>query len=594
MILVSWLTGATALQWLSSLPPTANCNKLLTTLSESERLDCADHAARTGDPKAIKAALALVNAWGKDHPLHGRAMTLSNEWSRSLLGVARQEIDNGNLQKAIDYAKQVEPGSDIKPEADALIEQWQQNWEEGRDSLDRAKESIKKQDWTAASLEVRALVQLGDDYWQDRADQLLNDMAIERQAFQDLYQAQYIADAGQPKDYAEAIQLASKIDPKRLAKEEVQTKIEKWSASLLELSQEYQSTGQFDRAIEAAQSIPPDSSISDQATALIQLSNAQKVASSKGFVNYLHAWALADQINPDTPEYEKNKEKLATWEGEIQNAGQLQMAKLFANIDNVHLYQLAIDHAALVDPKQPQRIESQTLIAQWDQQINSYQDRQIIARARQFAARNTLLGFQAAIQEASKVGLNQPLRVEAQTLIAEWQGSLEIAEDQPILDQARSLAKTGKLEDAIKIATQIESDRELYKTAQDDIYAWKGEVEGVKDKPILQEAESLARAGRLSEAISVASQIGSDRVLYSEAQSRISEWAAARDAAYFASQRQQQARQEAVSENPPPAEAAAPPPEPYTEEPAPEQAPQTYPDDPQADLSRPVVEDAPQ
>lgn len=591
-IVVSWVTGATALQWLSSLPPSPNCKQIAATLSEAEQLECADQLARKGNVKDVKAALAIADKWDAEHPLYPRVSLLSDEWSRSMLGLARQEIAKGNLKEAISLAKEVPAASSIQPESKRLIKRWEANWELGEESLENARKAIKKQDWTQAALQVRSLVQLGDGYWQDQADKILGDMAIEKKAFQDLYKAQDIAAYGRAKDLSEAIQLASKIDPKRLAKEEVQKNIEKWSQKLLDLSEEHQEYGQFEKAIAAAQRIPPNTKAAKNATTLVQLSRAEATVEEDDFYSYIHAWTLAEQIDRKSDLFEKNRDRVDAWEQKIQNTGQLHLAKFFANVDNVHTYQLAMDHAALIDTEKPGRIQAQTLIAQWNQQINTFQDRQVLARARQFATQKTTAGFQAAILEARKVEFGNPLRDEAQTLMQEWEGSIEKVEDQPILDEARRLAKAGKLNDAIKTAEQIESGRSLHREAQDDIYAWVADIQSVEDRPILNEANALARNGRLSDAIATASQIGYGRALYYDAQDKIAAWAAERDAIYASRRRREEPRYEPEPRYDPELR--------YDPEPAPvqRQAPpsapppaETYAPDPDGELSRPVILD---
>jgi hypothetical protein len=593
-IIVSWLAGVTALEWLSGLPPSANCKQLVTTLSETERLECADRLVRKGNPKDIQAALAMAAKWDKGHPLYPRVTILSNEWSREVLNLARRELDRGNLKEAIGLAKQVPENSSMQKESQRLIQQWEENWEAGKESLENARTAIKKQDWAQATLQVRALVQLDDSYWQDQADKILGDMAIEKTAFQDLYKAQDIADYGGADNLAKAIQLASKIDPKRLAKEEVHENIEKWSQTLLDLSEDYQLNGQFDEAIASAQKIPPNTKAAQEANTIMQLSQAEAVAKEGDFYGYLHAWALAEQVDADSALLEKNRERVEGWEEQIQNTGQLHLAKFFANIDTVYTYQLAIDHAALIDAEHPGRVDAQTLIAQWDQQIDTFQDRQILARARQFASQNTTAGYQAAIVEASKVEMGNPLRIDAQTLVAEWNGAIERVEDQPVLDQARVLAKAGKLHEAIEMAEGIESDRSLYRQAQDDIYKWVAEIQSVEDQPILNEAKALAQEGRLSEAIATASRIGYGRALYNEAQDRITSWSAERDAIYATRRSEEQpnaASSEEPSYAPESTEAAASPPEPVPQETPPQPSTDTFAPDPDGEVSRPTVID---
>jgi soluble cytochrome b562 len=276
----------------------------------------------------------------------------------------------------------------------------------------------------------------------------------------------------------------------------------------------------------------------------------------------IQAYAYSAQIDPATPVYETSREKREKWEGQLQNWGQLAVARWFADIDQVSGYRTAIEQAQMVASNQPRRVEAQTLIASWSKQIEAFSDRQFLARAKQMAVDNTVASLQMAIAEAGKV-LSGGMQNLAQTLVAEWSNSVERVEDKPILDQARALAQKGDLSGAIQIAEKIGSNRALYGEARDEIYTWTGRIQAVEDRPILNEAEALANEGRLSEAINKASDIGSNRAMYGEAQSRIADWATQRRQIEDAN-RPEPAPPEAAptqSESPASEEQAAPPPE---------------------------------
>ncbi|MGB7413254.1 MAG: hypothetical protein WA902_03515 [Thermosynechococcaceae cyanobacterium] len=554
VLVISWLSGVSAFRWLSSLPPSPSCGKLLApTLSKADQLDCADRSARKGDVKSLSSALKLVGDWDKKDTLYIRASDLADEWSKAMLVLARQTMDKGDLKQAVAMANLVPESADSYTEAQALISKWQDNRGKGQMLVEEARADIKKQDWTQASLKVRSLVELGDDYWQGRADQLLKEMAIEKEAFKIVYEAESIAQSvGQysrrrPEKLAEAIQLISKIDSKRLARDAGQEKVEEWSQDLLDIAQYQAEQGNFEWAVDAAQKIPPSSPVAKEATVLIQLGKAEVVAKDDDILSYLQAWALAQEVDDKDIEKAKSQEKVEEWEQEIRNFGQLELAKLFGNVDSIFTYQAAINQAALVKVDQPQRVEAQTLIAQWQKQIETYNDRQYIATSRRFAGEKTVLGYQAAIASARKVEIGQPLRIEAQTLVAEWENSIEKIEDQPILDEAKAKAKAGDLDEAIRIARKIESDRALYADARSDIADWVAQIQTAEDQPILNEADALANRGSLSLAISKASQIRYGRALYYDARNRISRWAGQRDA-ILAQRRQQQEAQQARQE----------------------------------------------
>ena len=525
VLLLSWLTGVTAFQRLSSLPGVTQCKGSLTALTESEQLSCAEKTARIRDEKSLTAALELTREFGEDHPLHSRASRLSEQWSQSILTLAEQKLDQGDLQGAVALANKVPTSSPVYAEVQETTQQWQQSWKRGEQLFKQIRVDLKEQDWSLALIEtkVRELAQL-DDYWQKRAEKLLADINLEEQTLRELDRAKAQAASDKPDDLAAAIQVASKINPKRLAWEKGQKEIGQWSQRLLELAQAFQAEGRYDEAIAAAQKIPPGARLDKQATSVIQLSQAQAVAKEGDFWSYAQAWAIANQAESGVSGADGGQ--VDQWRKEVQNRGQLQLAQWFATIDHMGAYQLAIDHAAIVAPDDPQRLEAQTFIAQWQKQIDNFEDHQHLVLARQFAALAKPQALRAAITEASKVKLGQPLRNEAQTLIAEWEGGIERIEDQPILDKARALAKQGQLSAAIETARQIQSERSLYPEAQSNIDQWVADIQIAEDGPILSDARSLASAGRYAEAISRAAQIGFGRALYYEAQDLIAQWRA--------------------------------------------------------------------
>jgi hypothetical protein len=352
---VSGATSMSAFAWLAGLPPVPNCNRLVKAWSDSERLYCADQAARKKDPKALTSALAMVGEWDEKDPVYSQARKLADDWSRSILVVADQKLDEGNLDEAIKLAKQVPTYSKVYQESQDLIQQWQTNWEEGDRLLEEARTSIAKQDWGMATDQMRQLVQLGGDHWQKRADKLISEMTIEQDAFRQLNLAADKANYGSVDDIVDAIQMASKIDPQRAARKKVPESIDQWSAKLVELSDSYYDSGDFEQAAKAAQNVPPGTKAEADAIALGQLSQAKLVSQQDSPLAYAEAWALAAQVPSQSkvaPEVAPEQEK---WEAQVQSWSQVEFAKWFTRLDQVFGYQLAIDHAALVDQSSPRR-----------------------------------------------------------------------------------------------------------------------------------------------------------------------------------------------------------------------------------------------
>jgi tetratricopeptide (TPR) repeat protein len=571
VLTTSSLTGVVAFQWLTSLAPTPNCGILFkATLSDSGQLYCADQSARRGDEASLSAALQLASSITESNPLFEQSRHLSDHWSESILVLARKKVEAGDLKKGIALAQKVPKTSAVHDNAQGMIQDWQGNWQKGDATFKKAKMAIQDQNWGQAMEQVRDLMQIGSSYWQGQADKIVKEMSVEQEAFYKIASAQNIAYSGRPEDFAKAIKAVSQIDPKRLARKRVGEKIDEWSGKLIELAKAAQANGNYAEMINAAQKVPPTAKGANVAASYLQLGRAGTASKDATLWSAIQAHAFSDQIDPTTPVYELSKTQRQKWEGQIQTWGQLAIARWFAGLDQVSGYHIAVEQAAMVSPEQPRRVEAQTLIASWTKQVSSFQDRQFMARAQQMAVENTIASLQAAMAEAGKILSGQPLRDTAQTLVAQWGGAIQRIEDQPILDQAIALAKKGELTAAIQTANKIASNRALYRDAQARAGEWIAQIQSVEDRPILNDADALASDGRLSEAIARASDIGGNRAMYGEAQSRISDWAERRRQIRAESAPPPSAAESRRTENNQTRESVAPPPKP---DPEPETAP---------------------
>jgi hypothetical protein len=262
-------------------------------------------------------------------------------------------------------------------------------------------------------------------------------------------------------------------------------------------------------------------------------------------LTYLDATAqLSRQIESDSPLYDEARSRIEQWQAHLQDLSQLKFARVLASVGQPPMLELAIAQAKTVAPDRPRRIRAQTEIAHWRNQIQKIEDRPYLNRAQQLARPDTVEAYEAAIAEARKVELGRALRVEAQTKIANWQNQIEIVEDRPILAEARALAEDGNLGEAIDVAQQIDPGRALYDDAQAEIDGWWADIQIARDRPILNDARALAEQGRLTAAINTAASIGYGRPLYWEAQDAIARWAAEREAIYAAREAEAAAQRE--------------------------------------------------
>lgn len=558
-MLVSGGTGTAALLWLSILPPLPNCQRISPLASDAERLYCADQATRQGDIKYLIAALKTVSDWPQDHPLSLQATHLRNEWSRSLLSVATQKRDQGKLKEAVALARQVPSTSALYSEAQATIQTWQTDWDKGSVIYNQAQAALKAQQWDQVALQLKLLVKLDNDYWRQRIKELNARLATERSAWKQLRQAQRLAQAGTSEALAEAIALVSQVGPQSYVAGPAKVELENWSQRLLEVATERVADEDWQGAIAAAEKIPVDASVHPAAQDIVNFGQAQILSQKDKLWAYVNAWILTEQIPPERPFYEQAQTKTANWEQQIQNLTQIGLAKWFASLGasfgQGFGYQIALDHAALIEADHPRRLRAQTLIAQWRKQLEILEDGHYLARAIQLVGAGTMENLQAAIQQASQVTVGRALRLEAQALIAHWKDKIQSVQDQPLLQEAKALAEQGRFSEAIQSAEKIPSDRALYSEAQAAIRQWVGQIQSAEDQPILDEATTLARQGRLTEAITTAARISSGRSLYYDAQRAIGGWIKERDAVSA----EPQAAETDYSDNDSSSDAASPP-----------------------------------
>ncbi|MEG4987504.1 DUF3824 domain-containing protein [Microcoleus sp. BR0-C5] len=529
------VTGAAAFLWLLTMPPPPNCQQLSPLAADGERLYCAQQAAKSGKLEQLESAMALVQAWPKEHPLYSQGQHLIGEWSKAILGFARAKIELGDLKGALEIVAKIPKTSPSYPEVQEAVTAWEKNWQEGQKLYDTALEALKSEDLRKAWDYAQALFKLENVFWsQKRYNELIQQISLERNGWQRLQEARDLAKDGTPQKFAEAIVLARKIDSQLFARAKAEKEIEGWSRTLLAMATKRLGAKDLPGAIEAASVVPQDSLLFAEAQDLMQLGRAQAVTWNQSISTPLpqHIFSLlegqgaASQIAPGRPLYKQAQVQIENLQVQFQDLLRLQVASTIASFGQIGTFGLAIEQAQTIGLKQPRRIHAQTLVASWRREIERIEDQSFLTLAKQLAEPQTVEGLKGGMAQLLLIAQNRPRRIEAQTLLAQWTKRIEVIQDQPFLDEAIALAKQGKLSAAIEKASQIKSGRTLYAKAQDNVYQWVSELQVAQDRPILDRAAELASQGSLGAAIDTASQIGYGRALYSEAAGAIGRWSA--------------------------------------------------------------------
>ena len=566
-------TGVMALRWLLTMPPPINCEQTDQLTSDRQRLYCAQRSAESKNLDDLVAAIALVQDWPDDHPLKAQANKLVGEWSMKIMDLAREQYLAGDLDQAEALIQKIPASSPAYTAIQNEVATWQGNWADGKTIYDKAQDAIKKQDWRQAENYARNLLELDNVYWRStRYNQLKEQISQEKQAWDKLKEARYTAGFKSVADLAFGIDLARQIQPQTSAAEAAKKDIVTWSRDLLQIAQKLWQQNDIEGAVKAANWVPRDNlALYRESRDLITLIAAQKLMKSQNSASdrlaqvfaFSEAIAAMGNIEPNSPLHKEVQGFQTKANQQIEDLLQLQLATLTASFNHPWILKLAIDQAQMVTVDRPRRIEGQSLIGQWSKEIQLFEDRFYVAQAQQIALPGSIEAYQAAIAVASQVEKGRQMRVSAQTLIANWTKKIQRIEDQPILDQALALAKANKLPEAITTAKKITSDRALYKEAQAEISKWQSTIEIAQDQPILDQAKTLAAQGSLGLAIDTAYQISYGRALYPQAQEAIAQWSGQLEAI----RAEQEASRRATYQQPAPVYQEPPPPR--YQEPAP-------------------------
>ncbi|MGA1285231.1 MAG: chromosome segregation ATPase, partial [Prochlorothrix sp.] len=489
MLLLMGLAAGGALWSLVRLPQARECPRILRPFSSAAfKLYCAQMAAGQGTTDGLLQAIELVQSLPPDHPLQQNADHYLKQWAFDLVILAEEQYNNGELALALDTLKAIpldrlpcDENKCPRKEIEGWATAWQALWEKAEGIVQESEKALLEQNWDKAAAAATKLLSLDNRYWQVTRYNELNAQILEvRNSNSVIAKAKKLADQGGTENLIEAIKLVAQVEQNSRLYNIAQAQIVSYSGKLMELAEEALEARDLQTALNIANQIP------DVANRKAELEDFKILA----------------------------KVQARTWSGQVAD------------------YQAAIAELKKIDSDGSSYVKAQGLISRWETEV---EDLRRIDRARTLAQRGSITGYMTAIAEASLIPQHHPRYDQAQNLIQNWNGEIQILEDSPYLERARRLAESGgvpALEAAITEANRIAADRRLYDDAQAAIRDWRGDIELIEDRPYLDEAQRLADAGRLSAAIATAQRISPNRALYNEAQDRVDEWQLQIDAEY--------------------------------------------------------------
>ncbi|MBE9215856.1 serine/threonine protein kinase [Plectonema cf. radiosum LEGE 06105] len=178
------------------------------------------------------------------------------------LSQAKKEYESGDLQSAIALAKSIPSDSNVYPEAQATIGEWQQQWQVAAQKYEAAKIAFKESRWTDVILSAANIPNI--EYWQTKTDRLVKQAQISIEAQKEEYLAKAYEKAAE-KDFNSALHFLRQIPRESNDANLVQQKFAEYEQKqlvratfLLQQAYNQAELGKFDDAIDFVQKIPKD------------------------------------------------------------------------------------------------------------------------------------------------------------------------------------------------------------------------------------------------------------------------------------------------------------------------------------------------
>lgn len=294
-------------------------------------LERAKQMAQPGTVGDLSAAIAEAQRIPFGNPRREEAEKEINQWQAQIetsedqpyLNRATQFASTGDLQAAINEASRIRPGRSLYDQASRRIDEWTAEMQRLQDQplLDRARQLASSGDLEAA-IDVARQIGYGRDLYNE-AQTEVNNWSAQLQQLQDqpyLDQARQLASQG---NIGEAIAVAERIGSGRALYDEAQTEIQQWRSQFQGqdyLRQAYNaanigSPAMLVAAIEIASQVPENNPARSEADRMIQQWSFQilQIAQSQAGANPREAIAIAEQIPENTAAYAEAQRNIQAW-----------------------------------------------------------------------------------------------------------------------------------------------------------------------------------------------------------------------------------------------------------------------------------------
>ncbi len=526
LIVVSGTVGFTATSMLLKLPKSPQCVRIFWPIaSASMRIYCAQMEAEQGNVEGFLRGINLVEALPDDHPLRHEINRNVEEWAVAILDIAEKEFQQGKLEDSINTARRIPDYVQVYQVVEERIEKWRSIWGEGEEIFAKVEEELRQSNWNLAFREAVKLLDVSNKYWATtRYDDTVNKIQLAQEESSKLDNAYRILRRGGLDNWLEAIADAEKIDPESYAYQEAQNLIEDAKDKIIDYVDGLIDDRRWSTLSDVVNQLPDGLALADEIEDWKTIASAGLDAQTGTVENLEIAILALEEIKEDRPLYQEAQNFISRWTLEIEDIAHLQEARNLAAGGSIDDLNAAIASAELIPSSNPRYQEARQEIRQWTKTIELEQDQPLLDKARSLALGGSISDLRQAIAQAQLIGSGRALSNEAQQEIKQWRATIQRREDQPILNQAIALGSAKDYEAAIRAAQQISSGRVLYPEAQNNISQWQREIRAQRN---LQEAYLIAQAQTpqaLVSAISVVRKIPSSTDVSSQGKQALDRW----------------------------------------------------------------------
>lgn len=128
-------------------------------------------AIRFAGERNFYAAIMEANKIPSSAAFYQNVQQLIEQWSNSILEIATNEYQSGDLKQAIAIAQRVPNLSPVYIDAQTSIKQWNSEWENNTRHVEAAKTALKAQKWEEAIAEANKV--LDTVYWQQQTQPII-------------------------------------------------------------------------------------------------------------------------------------------------------------------------------------------------------------------------------------------------------------------------------------------------------------------------------------------------------------------------------------------------------------------------------------